>query len=68
MIAGKRFPGSTRVGINMQVVQHDKRIFGQDSREFVPEWWLRCSEKESVYMERHLRNFRYGSRICVAKQ
>ena len=65
MIAGKWFPGGTRVGVNQLVVHHDKGLFGQDAYEYVPERWLRCSEKEAAYMERHLLTFGYGARVCI---
>jgi hypothetical protein len=40
VIAGERFPGGTRVGVNAAVVQRDQQIFGDDADSFVPERWL----------------------------
>jgi cytochrome P450 len=65
MIAGKWFAGGTRVGVNMLVVHHDEALFGKDASEYVPERWLRCSEREAAYMERHLLTFGYGARVCI---
>ena len=40
VVAGERFRGGTRVGVNAAVVQRDQRIFGDDADSFVPERWL----------------------------
>lgn len=51
VIAGEWFPEGTRVGVNAAVVQRDKRIFGEDADEFVPERWFR---RDAARMERYM--------------
>jgi cytochrome P450 len=51
IIAGERFPGGTRVGVNAAVVQRDPQIFGGHADSFIPERWLRADAKR---MERYM--------------
>lgn len=40
-IAGRFFPGSTRVGINAAVMHYSEDVFGSDAQTFNPERWLK---------------------------
>ncbi|KAK7178813.1 pisatin demethylase [Paraphaeosphaeria sporulosa] len=65
-IAGRRFQGGDRVGMNAAVVHYDTTVFGDDAGEFRPERWLdgladvRC-------MDRHMLQFSAGARACLGK-
>ncbi|KAG8628055.1 hypothetical protein KVT40_003928 [Elsinoe batatas] len=65
-IAGVFFPAGTEVGVNSWVAHHNKRIFGPDADDFVPERWLQSAERSST-MERYFMAFGAGSRTCVGK-
>jgi cytochrome P450 len=64
VIAGKWFPEGTRVGVNAAIVQRDKKIFGDDADEFVPERWF---SSDAARMERCMFQFGGGSRTCIGK-
>lgn len=66
-ICGRFVPGGTTVIMNGNVVQFDKKIFGDDADEFVPERWTRDGPEKVAYMERHILTFGYGPRICIGK-
>ncbi|KAF2633131.1 cytochrome P450 [Macroventuria anomochaeta] len=64
IIAGECFPEGTRVGVNAAVVQRDRKIFGEDADEFVPERWFR---KGAARIKRVMFQFGGGSRTCIGK-
>lgn len=66
-ICGKYFPGGYEVGINAAVIQMDRKVFGDDADQFVPERWIRDGERATARMERHILQFGYGKRICMGK-
>lgn len=66
-ICGKYLPGGTVVSMNAAVVQFDRKVYGDDSEEFVPERWIRDGERAAANMERHFLQFGYGKRICLGK-
>jgi hypothetical protein len=50
-ICGQFFPAGTRVGVSPYVVGRDKQLFGDDSDEFRPERWIKCSRENLIAME-----------------
>jgi cytochrome P450 len=51
VVAGERFPGGVRVGVNAAVVQRDRQIFGEDADSFVPDRWFR---EDAARMEHYM--------------
>ncbi|PVH72201.1 cytochrome P450 oxidoreductase [Cadophora sp. DSE1049] len=66
-ICGKYFPGGVEVAMNAAVVQIDRKVFGEDADQFIPERWIRDGERAAANMERHFLLFGYGKRICIGK-
>jgi hypothetical protein len=58
-VAGVWFAGGTRVGVNAAVVHRDKKVFGEDADEFVPERWFR---EDALKMERYMFQVRACNR------
>jgi cytochrome P450 len=58
-VAGVWFAEGTRVGVNAAVVHRDKKVFGEDADEFVPERWFR---EDALNMERYMFQVRACNR------
>ncbi|KAI4714964.1 hypothetical protein J4E89_000648 [Alternaria sp. Ai002NY15] len=65
-LSGVHIPAGYHVGINPQIVQYDKKLFGEDALEFRPERWLE-SEARKFEMERGMFLFGAGKRTCIGK-
>ncbi|PNS18763.1 Isotrichodermin C-15 hydroxylase [Sphaceloma murrayae] len=65
-LAGHYFPPGSEVGVNSWVAHRNKRVFGEDAAQFMPERWLESSERSSM-MERYFMTFGAGSRTCIGK-
>ncbi|KAI4932829.1 hypothetical protein J4E85_003230 [Alternaria conjuncta] len=65
-LSGVYIPAGYHVGINPQIVQYDKKLFGEDALEFRPERWLE-SEARKFEMERGMLLFGVGKRTCIGK-
>jgi hypothetical protein len=63
-IAGKRFPGGTRVAVNAWVLHRDEGVFGAAPKVFRPERWLGLGGDEVRRMERFMFQFGGGSHLC----
>lgn len=66
-ICDRYIPGGYEVAINPPVVHMDRKVFGDDAGEFIPERWIRDGERAAANMERHIIQFGYGKRICIGK-
>ncbi|KAH8801441.1 cytochrome P450 [Xylogone sp. PMI_703] len=64
IIAGRFFPGGSRVGISASVLHLDKNIFGDDADRWNPDRWLGPTAE---YMDRYMIHFGAGSRTCIGK-
>lgn len=60
-IAGKRYPGGTRVAVNGWVLHRDREVFGADADVYRPERWI---EGDARNMERYMFQFGGGSHLC----
>ncbi|KAI4937157.1 uncharacterized protein J4E92_001885 [Alternaria infectoria] len=65
-LSGVYIPAGYHVGINPQIIQYDKKLFGEDALEFRPERWLE-SEARKFEMERGMLLFGAGKRTCIGK-
>ncbi|KAI4665696.1 uncharacterized protein J4E78_003160 [Alternaria triticimaculans] len=65
-LSGVYIPAGYHVGINPQIIQYDKKLFGEDALEFRPERWLE-SEARKIEMERGMLLFGAGKRTCIGK-
>lgn len=63
-IAGRHFPGGSRVSMNAAVIHYDSDVFGEDAAAFNPERWLGSN---AANMDRHMLHFGGGSRTCLGK-
>ncbi|KAH6999325.1 cytochrome P450 oxidoreductase [Ilyonectria destructans] len=66
-VCGKYVPGGTEIAMNPPVVHFDRKVFGDDADQFIPERWIRDGDRAAAYMERHILQFGYGKRICIGK-
>ena len=53
-VCGTFLPGGTVVGMSAWATHRDKRLFGEDCDDWVPERWLRCSAEHRRRMENGL--------------
>ena len=65
-ICGEYFPGGYGVIMNTQAANFDKKTFGEDASEFIPERWTRDGERKAGEMERKSLAFGYGPRVSLA--
>lgn len=63
-IAGRYFPGGSRVSMNAAVVHYDQSVFGEDAAKFNPDRWI---DGDAALMDRHMLHFGGGSRTCIGK-
>ncbi|KAI0382186.1 cytochrome P450 [Hypomontagnella monticulosa] len=66
-IAGKFIPGGTIVGCQIDAIQQNPDVYGDDSSEFRPERWIECSEEQKRRMDRAFLAFSAGKRICTGR-
>lgn len=68
---GRHIPAGAVVNINIQLAMRDKKVFGEDAEEFVPERWLVESGWGSPEAIKHMEQYNfvwgYGPRMCVGK-
>ena len=65
-LCGKFVPGGSEVIMNSCAIQFDKRVFGSDADQWVPERWLQ-SEEATSRMERLNLTFGQGPRVCIGR-
>ena len=65
-ICGTFVPGDVEVIMNPAAVQFDKRGFGEDAHEWIPERWYR-DEAAVKQMERAMLRFGHGPRMCIGR-
>lgn len=65
-LCGQHIPGGCEVITNACAIHFDKRVFGEDAKEWVPERWLR-DEATVAKMERLNLIFGQGPRICIGR-
>ncbi|KAK4223596.1 putative cytochrome P450 pisatin demethylase-like protein [Podospora fimiseda] len=63
-VAGEWFLGGYRVGVNPQLIQRDRSVYGDDADEFRPERWL---EGDAANMDRHILTWGDGAHLCLGK-
>lgn len=66
-ICDEFFPEGQGVIMNACVINFNKKIFGEDADQFIPERWMRNGVEKANEMERHMLQFGYGPRICIGK-
>ncbi|KAK3317143.1 cytochrome P450 [Cercophora scortea] len=64
---GVYFPPGTTVGCNPVALHRNRKIFGDDAEEFIPERWLRGTEEETRAMERCNLTWGGGGRSCPGR-
>ncbi|KAH8802559.1 cytochrome P450 [Xylogone sp. PMI_703] len=64
-ISNKFIPGGTVVGCQIDAIQRDQEVYGDDALEFRPERWLEASEEQRRRMDRAFIAFSAGKRICM---
>lgn len=64
-IAGQPIPGGTVVGCQIDAVQRDRDVYGEDATRFRPERWLEASDEQKRRMDRGFIAFSAGKRICM---
>jgi cytochrome P450 len=65
-LCGTFVPGNVEVLMTAAAVQVDKRAFGEDAHEWIPERWLQ--DAETVWqMEKSMLQFGHGPRMCLGR-
>jgi cytochrome P450 len=65
-LCGIHIPSGYTIGLNPAIIQHDRRVFGEDAQEFNPERWLR-SEERTRAMDKAILGWGAGTRTCVGR-
>jgi cytochrome P450 len=65
-LSGYYIPAGCGIGVNLQTVQHDKKLFGEDAMQFRPERWHE-SQTRNFEMEKGMPFFSAGTRTCIGK-
>jgi len=62
-ILGHHFPADTVLSVPAYTIHHSKEIWGPDADEFVPERWIKVTERQKAAFI----PFSYGPRACVGR-
>ncbi|KAF9892137.1 hypothetical protein FE257_002543 [Aspergillus nanangensis] len=65
-LCGTFIPENVEVIMNSGAVHFDKRAFGEDADDWIPERWL-GDAAVARQMERSMLQFGYGPRMCIGK-
>lgn len=66
-VCGTWVPGGVEVTMNSCSVHFDRRAFGADADQWIPERWLRDGDEVAAKMERSMLQFGHGPRICIGR-
>ena len=64
-IDGRYFPPGIQLTVYSWALHRNKRLFGEDALDFVPERWL--DEERSRQLHRCFFSFGFGSRACLGR-
>ncbi|KAJ5320466.1 hypothetical protein N7508_000749 [Penicillium antarcticum] len=65
-LCGTFVPGGVEVLMTAAAVQVDKRAFGEDAHEWIPERWLQDDDTVR-HMEKSMLQFGHGPRMCIGR-